>query len=289
MNVYEAITSEIIKKLEEGVIPWQKPYVGVDLPPMNFKTKNYYHGINTLLLWMAGGRSPYWLTYKQAQELDGQVKKGAKGKRILFAKMVKYEDSDGKEKDKAIYRYSTVFNLSDIEGIECPHIEEKKEDSNNLKYIENCEKAIQQMKDENKIPEIVEHNNLIACYTPALDVIKTCPMQDYVSSEAYYATIFHEIIHSTGHSSRLNRKMNTGMQSKDYAKEELIAEIGACFLCSITGIKTKVIDNNAAYIKSWLKQLNDDPSLVVSASSKAQKAMDWLNIKIEIENVGNNR
>ena len=278
MNVYEVITAEIVKKLEAGVIPWQKPYTGIDLPAMNFKSKKQYRGINKMLLGMTGYQSPYWLTYRQAAELDGQVKKGSKGHKILFAKMVKYEDTDGKEQDKPIYRYSTVFNLTAIDGIDCPY--EGTQEVNEFQFIWNCEDAISQMNAHDKIPPIKIHDRNRACYIPSLDIIQTCAPELYVSDEAYYSTIFHEIIHSTGHSSRLDRNMKGGMQSIQYAKEELIAEIGACFLCGMTGIMTKTIENSASYIKGWLSHMREDPKLIVQASSKAQASMDYLNVEI---------
>lgn len=280
MNVSEVITQSIIDKLEAGVIPWTKPYYGVVRFAMNFKSRKTYRGINMLMLGMAGYRSPYWLTYRQTEELGGQVPKGTKGHRILFAKVVKYEDSEGKERDKAIYRYSTVFNLDVIEDIDCPYKDEINENTHEFKYIQNCEEAITQMRDNNKIPEIEYHDLAIASYSPSLDIIKTCRAKEYVSDEAFYSTIFHEITHSTGHVDRLNRNLKGGKKSQVYAKEELIAEIGACFLCSITGIVTKTIDNSASYIKGWLLHLREDPMLIIKASSNAQKAFDYLEVKI---------
>ncbi len=278
MNVYEVITAEIIKKLEAGVIPWQKPYTGIDLPAMNFKSKKQYRGINKMLLGMTGYQSPFWLTYRQAAGLGGQVKKGSKGHKILFAKMVKYEDSNGKEQDKPIYRYSTVFNLTAIDNIDCPY--EGTQEVNEFQFIWNCENVITQMNERCKIPSIEIHDRNKACYIPSLDIIQTCAPEFYISDEAYYSTIFHEIIHSTGHSSRLDRNMTGGKKSIQYAKEELIAEIGACFLCGMTGIMTKTIENSASYIEHWLSHIKDDPKLIVQASSKAQASMDYLDVEI---------
>ena len=282
MNVYEVITAEIVKKLKAGVIPWQKPYLGIEYPAVNFKSKKAYRGINQLTLGMAGYASPYWLTYKQAEELGGKVKKGSKGSKIMFAKMIKYEDPNGTEKDRAIYRYSNVFNLTMIEGIECPFKDKQPEPHDNNEFIENCEQAVNQMKEKGVIPQIIEHDRAIAFYQPFSDTINTPPIEGYVGSEEYYSTLFHEIIHSTGHESRLNRNLKGGKTSIQYAKEELVAEIGACFLCAKTGITTKTIDNSASYIKGWLSCITEDPKLIISASSKAQKAVDYLGIEILI-------
>lgn len=282
MNVYQVITNEIIKKLEEGTIPWVRPYNGVFLPPTNFKSNKRYRGINTMLLSMAGKRSPYWLTYKQAESLGGQIIKGSKGHKIIFAKMLIVTDDEGKTSERPVYRYSTVFNLTDIDNIECPYGSEEIVNEN-FEYIENCEQAIEQMKEANKIPPIKYHDNSIAFYRPGTDEIYTCAPNEYIEQEAYYSTLFHEIIHSTGHHSRLGRDMTGSPKSKAYAKEELIAEIGSCFLCGITGIKTKTIDNTAAYIKSWLGLLKDDTTLVIQASSKAQAAVDYLGVEVNVE------
>jgi antirestriction protein ArdC len=280
MNVNEVITQTIIDKLKSGVIPWQRPYQGVDVPPMNFKSKNAYRGINTLMLSMTGHKSPYWLTYKQAKEVNPDaVIKPKSGHKIIFAKTTKYQDKEGKDKQGFIYRYSHVHNLDDITGIECPHVEETIE-INEFQYIENCENAMNDMVTKNKIPSIRIHSKAIACYFPTLDEIRTCPREEYVNEEAYYSVMFHEIIHSTGHNSRLDRTMTGSMSSQSYAKEELIAEIGACFLCGLTGIVTKTIENSASYIQGWLSHLKDDPSLVIQAASRAQKAFDYLDVKI---------
>jgi len=288
MNVNEVITQTIIDKLESGVIPWQKPYQGVDIPPMNFKSKKVYNGINMLMLSTSGHRSPYWLTYKQAKEINSEaIIKPKSGHKIIFAKTTKYQDEDGKDKTSFIYRYSHVHNLDDINGIDCPHIEDVNE-LTEFNYIENCENAMSLMATNNKLPPIETHSKAIACYIPSLDEIRTCAREEYISEEAYYGTIFHEIIHSTGHSSRLNRTMTGGMSSQSYAKEELIAEIGACFLCGLTGIITKTIENSTSYIQGWLRQLKKDPALIIQAASKAQKAFDYLDVKILIHEENDN-
>lgn len=284
MNVSEIITNEIIAKLKDGIVPWEKPFVGVTVPAMNFKTKKRYNGVNMVLLYNSGYISPYWLTYKQAQELEGQVRKGSKGHRILFAKMVKYTNDEGEEKEKAVYKYSTVFNLDNIDGIDCPYTEKVTVGTvDEFEYIDNCKELIEQFSTLERIPSIIEHELLKAWYEPMADIIKTCPPNYYKENYLYYSTLFHEIIHSTGHKSRLERDMKGFKGDQRYAKEELVAEIGACFLCGMTGIKTKTIDNQSAYIQGWLEVLNNDPNIVISASSHAQKAVEFLTQNIEIQ------
>lgn len=304
MSITELITQQIIEKLEKGIIPWKKPYKGKVIFPMNFKSNSRYNGINCLNLMAQGYTSPYWLTYNQAMEelgyklkkekgrmvwkwnLDGEdpkngIIKGEKGCRILFAKTFTKENKEGKEEDVTIWKYSTVFNIAQIKGLECPFDDEIIEED--IDYINNCEEALSQMNESKRIPEIKYHEKQIAFYRPSTDEIFTCPPERYVGAEEYYGTIFHEIIHSTGHMSRLNRDLKGGKKSQSYAKEELIAEIGACFLCGITGISTSTIDNSVAYINSWLSHLRKDPQLIISASSSAQKAFDYLNVEIEVE------
>ena len=282
-DIYKIITDEIIKKLQSGKIPWKRSFRGVQLPPRNFKSNKMYKGINLLTLGMSGYKSPYWLTYKQAKDLGGQVKKGSKGTRILFAKMLNYKDKDDNERQRPIYKYSSVFNLDLIEGIDCPHLLDEEQEEREFEYIENCENVLKIMNEKKRIPPIEYHDLMRAYYSPMEDVIRSCSIQDYISDEEYYSTLFHEIIHSTGHNSRLQRDMTGGKKSKSYAKEELIAEIGACFICGMTGIKTAIIDNSAAYIQSWLSALRDDPTLVVQAASRAQKAVEYLQIQIPDE------
>jgi len=279
MNINDVITKTIIDKLKAGKIPWKKPYQGIERPAMNFKSKKAYRGINAFLLNDVGFRSPYWLTYKQLTELGG-TNKGAKGHKIIFAKQTKYDDADGNEKKGLIYKYSHVFNLDDIEGVDCPFKDETGIVHQEFEYINNCDLVLNEMKENNKIPEIKYHLKAAAYYIPSTDEIFTCRSNEYVSSEAFYSTVFHEIIHSTGHKSRLDRDLNGSKRTDSYAKEELIAEMGACFLCGITGIATQTIENSAAYIQSWLQRFSEDSTLVIQAASKAQKAVDYLDVNI---------
>jgi antirestriction protein ArdC len=277
MSVYEIITDEIIKRLESGVVPWQKPVRGMILPPMNFKSKKRYRGVNCLLLSNKESMSPYWLTYNQAKELDGEITKGSKGTRIVFSKLIEKEKNNEIVK-VPIFRYSYVFNLNQIKNIECPY--KKELDSfGDFEYIENCQNLLSRLDEEKKIPKIEEvYDKRIACYNVSKDIIFTIPKKHYVTSEKYYSVMFHEIIHSTGHLSRLNRITLTENKDENYAKEELVAEIGASFLCGVIGIITDTIENSSAYIDNWLKRIRNDKTLVITAASKAQEAVDWLNV-----------
>lgn len=275
-KVYEIITEKIIEKLEQGKVPWNKPWNSSASSPKNFLTMKDYRGINVLLLGIAGYSCPYWLTFKQVKEKGGSVKKGEKGTIIVFYKWLEYEDKDNPEETKKfpMLRYYHVFNLEQTTGID---FEIPGEVLNDNQKIENCEKVVNGYVDKPKI-----NQGQRACYSPLLDYIEMPKMEKFNSSEYYYSTLFHEMIHSTGRENRLNRKTVTDLcpfGSTNYSKEELIAEIGAAFLCGITGIENKTIDNNTAYIQNWLKSLRNDKKLIVLAAGAAQKAADYMQNK----------
>jgi antirestriction protein ArdC len=275
-NVYDIITEAILQKLEQGVIPWNKPWKGDTGKPKNFKSKHEYSGINYFLTASQGYDSPFWLTYKQAKELGGQVKEGEKGTPIIFFKMIERENKKDSSKTDTfpIARYYRIFNIEQIEGIEKP-IEEKEEDRKFNPIVE-CENLLHHADD--RIPEL-KHEKNKAYYSPVKDYINMPKKEKFLSDEEYYATLFHEVIHSTGHEEKLGRFNNESLAafgSQTYSKEELIAEMGACFLCGETGIEKQVIDNSASYINSWMKVLRGDSRLVVSAATQARKAVEYL-------------
>ena len=279
MNNYELITNIVLQKLKEGVIPWRSSFRGHRLPNTNWKSKKAYHGINALMTSLMGYHSPYWLTFNQIKEYDkAKLRKGSKGTPILFAKYIEYEDNDGDTQTKSIYKRSYVFNLQDIDGIDCPVM--AKMDSLELldfSPMDVCEKFLEELKPNLCRIEYVDRTK--ASYSPMLDRIEIANPELFQTEEDYYSTLFHEITHSTGHSSRCDRNLTGSKKSKVYAKEELIAEIGASFMCAETGILNRTVDDNTAYIQYYLKTLRDDPTMVVRASSKAQQAVDWLKEK----------
>lgn len=271
MKTNEIITQKIIEKLESGVIPWQKPWAVEVGEPVNFLTKKPYRGINTMLTGMQSYVCPYWVTFKQALELGGCVKKGEKGTPIIFWQFLEKENDEGETESIPMVKYYTVFNLSQCEGInyDMPEIKE-----NNLDPVDSAEKVI-----KGYVGPTIEFKDAVrACYSSFYDRV-TMPAKKYFNGIGeYYSTFFHELGHSTGHETRLNRKMGTGMnhnRGETYAKEELVAELCAGFLCSHTGIEN-TIDNTASYIKSWLKIFKDDKNILLSAAGQAQKAYDMI-------------
>jgi antirestriction protein ArdC len=287
MKVEEIITARIMEKLEQGTVPWHKPWAGGEYPK-NLITKREYRGVNVFILSAMGHGSPFWLSFKQAQELGGCVRKGEKGCPVVFWKWLNKKDENGAiTEDKfPMLRYYTVFNVNQIDGIDEKKIPALVQKYNELEKIEQCEAVVMAMP---KRPEI-SHKEQRAYYMPSRDFVNMPKMESFDGSEEYYSTLFHELTHSTGHESRLNRKgvdcpdgSWSSFGSTPYAKEELVAEMGAAFLCGHCQIENKTIDNSAAYIKSWLKKLKDDSKMVIMAAAQAQKASDFiLGIKREI-------
>jgi antirestriction protein ArdC len=265
-KIYAKIQTEILKKLDAGVIPWKKTWFG-STAPKNLISKKPYSGFNAMFLGCHGYDSTYWLTFKQAKKLGGTIKKGEKGSMAIYWNMYdKKTVIDGVTYEETIpfLKYYTVFNLVQTEGIEAP--EENKIINNDP--LQSCEDIINGF---DSIPLIDFGKS--PCYLPLRDKIGMPVITSFESSEEYYAALFHEMIHSTLHQSRLNRK-------ESYAKEELVAEIGATFLCGHAGIESATIDNQASYIDGWRKRISDDPKLIVSAAALAQKASNFILISL---------
>ncbi len=271
-DVYQIVSDRIIRLLEAGTVPWHQPWKGGNQWPQNLITRKVYRGINLFLLNAASYPSPYWLTFKQVQALGGHIKKGEQSFPVVFWKMFKEED-DVEGKRIPFLRYHRVFNVAQCEGINAP----TEEINSGVKFqpIEKCEQVVTAMP---KRPEI-KHGGPRACYAPALDVVTMPEARLFNSSEAYYCTLFHELTHATGHVSRLNRKEITNPNrfgSDPYSREELVAEMGAAFLCGHCAIEQQTIDQSASYIESWLAKLKEDRKLVVQAAAQAQKACDFI-------------
>ena len=279
-KIYQMITDRILAEMEKGVIPWRKPWRGTDAP-LNLISKKNYRGINTFLLSCAGFGSPYWLSYKQAKQKGGQVKKGEQGYPVVFWKFLEFDKEDPdtgeiKKKRFPMLRYYTVFNAEQCEGIKLPPTHEE-----NGTPFEPIETA-QTIADNFPGAPPVEHGGGRACYSPSKDVIRMPPQDDFESPEEYYCALFHEQSHSTGHKSRLNRNMENGFGSHDYSKEELVAEFAAAFLCGISGIEKETLKNSAAYIQNWATKLKSNPKWAVCAAAAGQKAADHIqDIKFE--------
>ena len=288
-DVYAIITDRIIGLLDKGVIPWQRTWKGAQGLPKNLLSNKPYRGVNVWLLAAQGYESPYWLTFKQAKQLGGSVTKGQKGTPVVFWKIIeKDEVKDGEVKKTKVFflRYYTVFNLEQTEDVRIPkgRITDDEDDTINGDVLgdagafERAEATFESYVTREGIG--VDYGGTRACYNPKLDKIRIPKREDFVSAESFASVKFHEATHSTGTEKRCNRPGITEFDfhaSHQYAEEELVAEFGASFLCSVHGIeRDDVIENSAAYIANWKQRLTDDPKIVVNAAQRAQKAADFI-------------
>lgn len=281
-TVYQIVTDEITKKLEAGLVPWRKPWRTFG-PPRNLISGKPYRGINSFLLSCSPHASPYWLTFNQASDLDGHVRKGEKSSIAVFFTDWTKEDEDPATGETVelhipVLRYYRVFNVEQCDGINHKRIvalQEAAATTKSFSPIEQAEAIISAMP---KRPAITEVGSR-AFYRPSTDTVNLPPRSLFTSPEEFYSTFFHELGHATGHESRLNRKavMQTAFfGSEDYGQEELVAEMSAAFLCGETHISPPVIDNQAAYIQSWLRAIKKDSKMLVFAAAQAQRAADFI-------------
>lgn len=264
MSVYDTVTEQILKELEAGTPPWVQSWQ--PRLPNNFISRKEYRGINVLLLWTTAMkkqyRNPFWLTFKQAGDVGGKIKRGEKATWIVYAAKAKKEDEKGVEHEYSFLKWYYVFNLEQTEGIpiEAPPI----------KPIEEVEAFIE------AIGANVTHGNTKAYYLPKFDQIHLPDPEDFKTMEDYYAVALHEHTHWTGHESRLNRPLVNRFGSEEYAEEELVAELGSAFLCSHLQVTPVLREDHAAYIKSWVRILKEDKRAIFKASALAGKAADYL-------------
>jgi antirestriction protein ArdC len=267
---YDRITDRITALLEQGTVPWQKPWKARTGLPRNFVSKHPYRGINVFLLLAMMYESPFWLTFRQVSQLGGSVRKGEKACPVVFWKQTTTEDKESSEqKKKYLLRFYHVFNVSQCDGLKIGTAPVQEN------VIAKPEEIVAQMPQ----PPILKHGMTHAYYSPHEDCVGLPPRERFERTEDYYSTVFHELVHSTGHEKRLKRSTlaeKSGFGSNPYCKEELIAEMGAAFLCGLAEIGERTIDNSAAYLNGWLEQLRQDKMLIVQAAAQAQKAADFI-------------
>lgn len=275
-DIYQEVTNRIIEQLEQGNIPWHKPWGGIigNGGAYNRVTKKSYSLLNQMLLMHDGE----YASFKQWSNIGGKIKKGEHPEIVVFWKiMVKEEEENGVVVRKTIpmLRYYNVFHISQVDGVE--PLENVMVEH---KPIEEAEKIIADYDNREPI-KMVDVIGNEAFYAPMRDYLQVPVKEQYEDIAEYYSTKFHEMIHSTGHKSRLGRFDGTAaiapFGSEDYSKEELIAEIGSACLMNHVGIETpKTFRNSAAYIQSWLRVLKNDKRMIVSAGGKAQKAVEYI-------------
>lgn len=276
-SVYEMVTDKIIEQLESGVIPWKKPWTGVRSGAFNRISKKPYSLLNQMMLKHEGE----YATFKQWANLGGHVRKGEKSEIVCFWKIQpieeKQEDGTKITKQIPLLRYYNVFHISQVDGVEPL----QEEEPNDIKPIEKAENVLHDYWTRENITVKHMAGNR-AYYSPTLDMICLPLFEQFTDSSEYYSTAFHESVHSTMKEDRCNRAEDrkgklVAFGSADYSKEELCAEIGSATILNIIGVETKgSFTNSAAYIQNWLSVLRNDVKFIVSASSKAEKAVKYI-------------
>ncbi|MBF0557082.1 MAG: DUF1738 domain-containing protein [Nitrospirae bacterium] len=286
-DVYSRITNKIIADLEQGIRPWMKPWnadhaAGRITRPLRFNGIPY-NGINVLMLWSAsvakGYACPLWLTFKQALELSGNVRKGETGELVVFAKSFKRTETDDKgeevEREIPFMKGYTVFNAEQCDNLPAHYYAKAAPPTlTPPQRIEAADRFFAATGAD------IRHGGTRAFYAEGSDYVQIPPFVAFKDAESYAATLAHELTHWTKHDTRLSRHFGRVVHGDEgYAKEELVAELGAAFLCADIGITPEVMPEHAAYIASWLKALKNDSRLIFSAAAHAQRAADYLHGK----------
>lgn len=270
MDIYAEVTARIIQQMENGRIPWQKPWIASGCC-ISHATGKPYSLLNQMLL----GKEGEYVTYKQCQQEGGTIRKGEKAQIVVFWKWMEQEDEEtGEKKEVPLLRYYSVFHIDQCNGLTAKHTHSLPGSANADQTADSIIAGYLQRSGV----KLIHQAGDCAFYRPASDTITLPLMKQFAHTAEYYSTAFHELTHSTGHASRLNRLEKTAFFGNEaYSKEELIAEIGAAVLVHHTRLETThSFTNSAAYIQSWLQALRNDKRLIVSAAGKAEKAVDLI-------------
>jgi antirestriction protein ArdC len=295
-DVYESVQNTILDALDQGIVPWRRPWSEVGGLQRNLNSNRPYRGVNQFLLSIKamqnGWESPFWLTGKAVKKMGGSTREdqwhkndGPGSTLVVLWKRIKIKvnaDEPGAievapgqfRKVIPIIRFYNVWNVEQCEGIEIPVLERPKD----FEPIVEAERIVAEMPNR---PKLI-HGGMMegAWYAPLLDTVRLPKREDFDSPAFYYNIAFHELSHSTGHESRLNRpeiaKFTGKKYAESYSNEELVAEMSAAFLCGVVGIERETLSNTAAYIDHWRRKISEDKKLVVMAGAKAQKAADYI-------------
>lgn len=281
-KVYQMVTDRIIQELESGNIPWRKPWTSGTLSSnvaYNRITKKPYSILNQMLL----GKPGEYATYKQWTSLGGHVRKGEKSSFVVYWNMLDVEEKDdnGELQKKKIpfLRYYNVFHISQVDDVSPLEEESVQSNVNEFDLLTSAEEVLEAYVDREHL-RFVESETSEAYYSPIKDVVVVPCRSRHISINEFYSTAFHELVHSTGHHSRLGRLVECRVAAfayNEYSKEELIAEIGSATLLNFLGVETsETFKNSSGYIQGWLAALRSDTKLIVSASGKAAKAVDFI-------------
>jgi antirestriction protein ArdC len=275
-NLHAEITAKIVARLNEGVVPWRKSWraYGSGNMPCNAITNRPYSGANVVVLWIDGEtkgyNTPKWLTYKQAAEAGGQVRKGEKGSPITFlGRIIKQDDETGRDRAVPFLKGYNVFNVDQCDGLE--HLRDT------LPREVNPDQR-DALADEFMLSTgaVIRHGESRAYYASRGDYVNLPMFEAFRGGEEYYATAFHELTHWTGAEHRLNRTFGKRFGDASYSAEELVAELGSAFLCAEFGFDNSTLDNSAAYIEHWRKFLTEHEKAFVEAAGKASKAVEFM-------------
>ena len=270
MDLYQEVTNRIMEQLESGIIPWEKPWISAG-NAVSHATGKPYSLLNQMLL----GRPGEYVTFNQCQQEGGKVRKGEKSSMVVFWKWIEEKDPETEEiKQIPFLRYFNVFHIDQCEGLTAKHTQKLPGTANADKTAEAIIDGYIRMSGVRLHHEAGER----AFYRPSTDSITFPLLAQFKETAEYYSTAFHEMVHSTGHKSRLDRLEKTAFfGSEAYSKEELIAEIGAATLVNHAGLETsRSFRNSTAYVQNWLQVLRNDKRFIVSAAGKAEKAVNLI-------------
>ena len=288
-DLYQTVTDQIVNLLEAGTAPWRSGVLGTPIGrPMSLTTGRPYRGVNVFLLAMAGlsGGYPsaYWATYRQAQALGGQVRKGEKGTLVVFWKTLgdphrgEIDPATGKTDKQFVLRYYRVWNASQCDGLTPPDAGDHPAPQQH-EPIDLAEQVLAGYAAP-RGPAVRHGEFPAASYSPSADEVRLPFTYRYADMPSFYCDAFHELGHSTGHKSRLDRWGDAGpatsFRSDSYSREELVAEMTAAFLCGGCGLTPATIENSASYLAGWVERLKGDKRLIVTAAGQAQKAADQI-------------
>ncbi len=268
-DLYAEVTQRIVAELEKGVKPWEKPWRtsshGLATMPQNLATGHVYSGINTLTLWLTALEKGYpnhaWATFKQVADMGGKVLKGEKASPVIYVGMREVKE-EGKQVYRPFARWFLVFNHAQLEGITAPDVEQRECTNKDVQRIISHSGAT------------VRHGYDKACYRPDIDMVFMPYVAAFKDEPAYIRTLLHEMVHWSGHDTRLNREFGKRFGDDKYAFEELVAELGSAFLCARLG--TPYANENAEYIGAWVRKMKEDSRAIFTAASWAAAAADYL-------------
>lgn len=282
-DIYKQVTDKIIADLERGELTWLKPWSAGNMDGRIVRPLRHngvaYSGMNVLMLWgaalEAGFHSPYWMTFKQAQELGAHVRKGERGNPVVYANTITKteEGADGSEEERRIpfMKAYSVFNVEQIDGLPDQYYATPEPVIDAAQRIAHADAFFAATGAD------VRHGGNRAYYSGGSDHVQMPPFECFRSPESYYATLAHELTHWTKHKERLDREFGRKKWGDEaYAREELVAELGAAFLCADLRLTPEAGTDHAAYIRSWLKVLKNDKRAIFAAAAHAQRAADFL-------------